>query len=387
MVDTNTTNYDAELYTIKSWDDLNLSTDILRGIYSYGFEEPSPIQCKAIKPIMLGKDVIAQAQSGTGKTATFIISSLSLINVNNNTTQVLLLSPTRELATQTYTVLSNLGSMMKGLNIQNIYNNKYNYSDICYQHIIVSCPGKVLDLLKQNKINGNGVKLIVLDEADELLTDGFKHQIQDMFQYFNNEIQVGLFSATLPDYLESITRQFMRDPVRIYIQPNKLTLDGISQYFVAVQNDTNKYETLKDLYSYISLSQCIIYCNSVKRVVHLYEEMLNDNFPVCCIHSQMDKSARDISFTNFKNGKYRVLISSDITSRGIDIQQVSIVINFDVPNCVHNYLHRIGRSGRWGRKGVGLNFITKYDVDRLRQIENHYSCQITELPSNMECLM
>ena len=386
-MDINTTNYDSELYTIKSWDDLNLSIDILRGIYSYGFEEPSPIQCKAIKPIMLGKDVIAQAQSGTGKTATFIISSLSLINVNNNTTQVLLLSPTRELATQTYNVLCNLGSMMKGLNIQNIYNNKYNYSDICYQHIIVSCPGKVLDLLKQKKINGAHVKLIVLDEADELLTDGFKHQIQDMFQYFNNEIQVGLFSATLPDYLESITRQFMRDPVRIYIQPNKLTLEGISQYFVAVQHDTHKYETLKDLYSYISLSQCIIYCNSVKRVVHLYEEMLNDNFPVCCIHSQMDKSMRETSFTKFKNGKYRVLISSDITSRGIDIQQVSIVINFDVPNCVHNYLHRIGRSGRWGRKGVGLNFITKHDVDRLRQIENHYSCQITELPSNMECLI
>ena len=231
-----------------------------------------------------------------------------------------------------------------------------------------------------------GRKYVILDEADEMLSSGFKEQVYNIFQHFNSNIQVALFSATLPEYINNITTKFMHDPVKIYVKAERLTLEGISQYFVAVEDDKQKYNTLKDLYSVISVSQCIIYCNSVKRVVDLYNAMLEDGFPVCCIHSSMDKAERDHSFADFKSGGSRVLISSNVTARGIDIQQVNVVINFDIPKDVHTYLHRIGRSGRWGRKGVGINFITRRDVSKIKEIEQYYSTQINEMPSNIDSL-
>jgi superfamily II DNA/RNA helicase len=178
----------------------------------------------------------------------------------------------------------------------------------------------------------------------------------------------------------------MRDPVKISVKLEQLTLEGIKQYYVGIEDDRQKYLVLKDIYGFLNVSQTIIYCNSVKRVITLYSSMKEAGYPVCCIHSEMDKLERKESYTDFKNGKYRVLISSNITSRGIDIQQVSIVINFDIPKCVHNYLHRIGRSGRWGRKGVGINFITRRDVAKMKEIESHYSTQITEMPSDLALL-
>jgi translation initiation factor 4A len=175
----------------------------------------------------------------------------------------------------------------------------------------------------------------------------------------------------------------MRNPIKITVQTEMLTLEGISQYYIALDSDRDKYVTLKDLFSFISVSQCIIYCNSIKRVTELYAAMKEDDFPVSCIHSGMDKQTRDTSFVEFKSGKSRVLISSNVTARGIDIQQVSVVINFDVPKSISTYLHRIGRSGRWGRKGVGINFVTKSDISKMKEIEEYYSCQIKELPNDM----
>jgi len=241
-------------------------------------------------------------------------------------------------------------------------------------------------MMNRGYISYKTIKLLIIDEADEMLSTGFKEQVYQIFQYFNANIQVALFSATLPEYIRNMTSKFMRNPVRIYVKAEQLTLEGISQYFVAVEDDRQKYATLKDLYGFMSLSQCIIYCNSVKRVIELYDAMLEDGFPVCCMHSSMDKRARDEAFSEFRLGKYRVLISSNVTARGIDVQQVSTVINFDIPKSIENYLHRIGRSGRWGRKGVGINFITRRDISKLKEIEAHYSCQINELPSNFEAL-
>jgi superfamily II DNA/RNA helicase len=174
----------------------------------------------------------------------------------------------------------------------------------------------------------------------------------------------------------------MRHPVKISVAAEMLTLDGIKQYFVALNDDVEKYATLKDIYQSISLSQCIIYCNSVKRVADLYDAMTEDHFPVCCIHSNMEKGEREASLDQFRAGSARVLISSNVTARGIDVQQVSTVINFDLPRDAHTYLHRIGRSGRWGRKGTGINFITKRDTQMIRDIESYYKTQIDELPAN-----
>ena len=391
----NTTEEDTSeisLHEINSWDELEVSPEILRGIFDSGFDKPSPIQRRAIKPLMDGKDIIGQAQSGTGKTATFTIGALTHVKVEENTTQVLVLSPTRELSIQTANVMKMVGVMMTGLRVQTLVGGSSIDEDASnlknnVPHVIAGCPGRVYDMMRRNHIVSKNIKLIIMDEADEMLSTGFKEQVYNILQNLKNDVQVALFSATLPDYIHSITSKFMRNPVKIYVKAEQLTLEGISQYYVAVEDDMQKYDTLKDLYSFFSVSQCIIYANSVKRVSDLYDAMTEDGFPVCRIHSSMEKKDRDQAFLDFKTGRYRVLISSNVTSRGIDIQQVSVVINFDVPKCVHNYLHRIGRSGRWGRKGVGINLVTRRDMSKLREIEQHYSTQINEMPAALNTLM
>jgi len=376
-------------FEFNTWDDLDIDTDILRGIYAYGFEMPSPIQKKAIKPIIQGRDIIAQAQSGTGKTATFSIAALSILKLKENFTQVLILSPTRELTTQTAKVIGSIGDMMDGLRVQSLFGGSSieESSDFLKKnipHVICGCPGRVNDMMRRDKITSKKIKLVILDEADEMLSSGFKEQVYNILQYLNNDVQIALFSATLPSDIYNITTKIMRNPVKITVKAEQLTLEGIYQYYVAVDDDRQKYTTLKDIFSHISLSQCIIYCNSVKRVSDLFEAMREDGFPVCCIHSGMDKVARQEAFNEFRVGKSRVLISSNVTSRGIDIQQVSTVINFDIPKCVHNYLHRIGRSGRWGRKGAGINFATRRDISKLKEIESHYASEIKEMPPNLD---
>lgn len=391
-VDNNNSEYNEIIPEIQSWDDLDINPKILRGIFAYGFEKPSPIQQKAIKPLVDGRDIIAQAQSGTGKTATFTIGALANVDTDKNTTQVLVLSPTRELAGQTAAVFKGIGAMMDGLKVKTFFGgsdiddrgNVFSNKDV--PHVICGCPGRVFDMMRRDKITTNTIKIVILDEADEMLSSGFKDQIYNIFQYFNKDIQVALISATLPPSVFPIIDKIMRNPVRISVKREMLTLEGIKQFYIAVDDDRQKYLTLKNLFSFLSVSQCIIYCNSVKRVIDLYEAMKEDDFPVCCIHSNMDKRARDTAFNDFKTGQSRVLISSNVTARGIDIQQVSIVINFDLPKCVNNYLHRIGRSGRWGRKGVGINFITRRDISKIQEIEAHYACQIVEMPMELNFL-
>ena len=378
---------EADLQIFNSWDDLNLDPELLRGIYAYGFEKPSPIQSKAINPIKEGRDLIAQAQSGTGKTATFTIGALSRIDIKDNSNQVLILAPTHELAQQISSVVHSLSNMIPGIRIRTVIGGSSIDEDVTNMrknvpHVIVGCPGRVYDMIRRHHINANKLKLVVLDEADEMLSSGFKEQVYSIFKYLNKDVQIALFSATLPENIYLIASKFMRNPVKICVKVESLTLECIKQYYVAVDDDRGKYLCLKDLYQHISVAQCIIYANSVKRVMDLYDAMKEDGFPVCCIHSNMDKGEREKSFKEFRNGVARVLISSNVTSRGIDIQQVSVVINFDLPRDIHNYLHRIGRSGRWGRKGTGINFITRRDIIKMKEIEAYYSTEIQELPAS-----
>ena len=384
-------NYDPS-YIITGWDDLNISENLLRSIHAYGFEEPSPIQTRGIVPIIKGLDTIGQAQSGTGKTATFVIGALARIVLTEKTTQVIMLAPTRELAFQILKVLTGLSRLLDGLKTQLIIGGNPVEEDVnalrkSTPHVVVGCPGRVMDMMRRSHISSNSIKLVVVDEADEMFSSGFKDQIYNIFQFFKKDVQVALFSATLPEDMFTITEQFMRNPVKIKMKTESLTLEGISQYFVALEDDTQKYDTLKDIFSAVTVSQCIIYCNSVRRVAELHEAMREDGFPVCCIHSDMDAEERRTTFDKFTVGEYRVLISSNVTARGIDVQQVSTVINFDLPKDNHTYLHRIGRGGRWGRKGVGISFITKRDVPKIRDIESYYQCQIDEMPGDLSKLM
>ena len=376
-------------FLLKNWDDFDIKPDLLRGIYSLGFENPSPIQSKAILPMVSKRDIIGQAQSGTGKTGTFSIGTLQIIDTSEKNIQAILMAPTHELAKQSASVVEKLGGFMDGLVVQilvggtSIHEDSDNLKKNKPQ-IIVGTPGRIYDMIKRDILNVKYVKLFVIDEADDMLSTGFKEQIYNIFQFFPENVQVALFSATMPDEIMELTKKFMRNPVKITMKSEQLNLECIQQFYVALASDHEKYDALKRLFEFLSVSQCIIYVNSVKRVVDLHNAMNEEGFSVCCIHSSMTKQERDEAFVNFKSGGSRVLISSNITARGIDIQQVSVVINFDIPKCVHTYLHRIGRSGRWGRKGIAINFITRRDVQYMKEIENHYKSNIVELPLNAD---
>lgn len=368
------------------WDDIDLNKNLLRGIYGYGFEHPSPIQKKAIIPMINRRDIIAQAQSGTGKTGAYSISCLQIIDSNVDETQAIILAPTRELARQVETVISSF-SVKLNTRIKLLVGGTSVHNDISelrenIPHIIVGTPGRVYDMLRSDAIDYRNIKLLVLDEADEILSSGFKEQIYNIFQYLNDKTQIGLFSATLPVELETLTRKMLRDPIKILVKKEQVTLEGIKQYYVGIETDEDKFAMLQDIFSVISMSQCIIYCNSITRTEKLFNDMNDNGHPVIRIHSGMSESERKESFNDFKTGKARVLIATDLFARGIDIQQVSYVINFDIPKNVHTYIHRIGRSGRWGRKGVGINLLCRRDQSRLKDIETYYSTLIEEMPMN-----
>ena len=246
--------------------------------------------------------------------------------------------------------------------------------------IIVGTPGRIFDLLSRNCIASDYLKTLIIDEADEMLTPEFKHQILDIKKCFRPNIQTILVSATVPIEIEPILKKLLSDPLRISVKTEQLTLEGIDQYYIAVDSDRDKVACVKDLFGKMVLSHSIVYCNSVSRVEQLVKEMRDDCFPVCMLHGMLNKDERESNLRSFRRGEARVLISSNLTARGIDIQQVSTVINFDVPNCVHSYLHRIGRSGRWGRKGVGISFVGGRDVHNVREIERHYNTEIREMP-------
>jgi len=362
-----------------------LKENLLRGVYAYNFEKPSAIQQRAILPITQGRDVIAQAQSGTGKTATFSIAILQSIDITVLDAQALVLSPTRELATQIQSVVLALGDYMNvqchacigGTSIgEDIKKLEYG------QHVVSGTPGRVFDMIRRRSLRTRNIKMLVLDEADELLNKGFKDQIYEIYRFLPPATQVVLLSATLPYDVLEMTTKFMTDPIRILVKRDELTLEGIKQFFVAVEKEDWKFDTLCDLYDTLTITQAVIFCNTRRKVDWLTEKMRASNFTVSSMHGEMVQKERDTIMAEFRGGTSRVLITTDVWARGIDVQQVSLVINYDLPANRENYIHRIGRSGRFGRKGVAINFVTVDDVRILRDIEQFYSTQIDEMPVN-----
>jgi superfamily II DNA/RNA helicase len=369
---------------VTSFEDLNLKETLLRGVYSYGFELPSAIQQKAILPVLDGHDVIGQAQSGTGKTATFSIGMLQRIDENMEKTQAIILTHTRELALQVKSVATALSNFMNikinltigGISIRDNINELLDNP-----HIVIGTPGRVLDMINKKALSTKYLKLLIVDEADEMLSKIFLNQIYDIFRFLPGNIQVGLFSATMPVDFFDLTNKFMRDPIQILVKTDELTLEGIKQYYINVERNEFKFDTICDLYEKFSVAQSIIYCNS-KKIVDDLDRKLNENgFSVNKIHGRMTQDERNVIMKSFRDGDSRILVSTDLLCRGIDVQQVSVVINYDIPHNVENYLHRIGRSGRFGRKGLALNFMTYYDIKNLHEIEKYYSTQIQELPA------
>jgi translation initiation factor 4A len=381
------TNWDE---CIDSFDGMNLREDLLRGIFAYGFEKPSAIQQRAIKPVVLGKDVIAQAQSGTGKTATFAISILQCLDLSINECQALVLAPTRELAHQSTKVIQNIGDFMS-VKVHACVGGTTIKDDVqklkSGVHVVVGTPGRVNDMIVRRILKLQYVRLFILDEADEMLSRGFKDQIYEVFKFLPENVQCALFSATMPLPVLDVTQKFMREPVRILVKKDELTLEGIKQFFIMIEQEAWKLETLCDLYETLTITQAIIYCNTRRKVDWLTEEMAKKDFTVSAMHGDMEQKERDVIMREFRSGSSRVLITTDLLARGIDVQQVSLVINYDLPNNRENYIHRIGRSGRFGRKGVAINFLNEKDYIDLKDIEKFYNTEITEMPVNVAELL
>jgi ATP-dependent RNA helicase len=379
-----------QLKVFENFEALGLREDLLRGIYAYGFERPSAIQQRAIEPIVAGRDIIAQSQSGTGKTAVFCIGMLQVLNSATNETQMLALSPTRELAEQTQKVCLALGDYMN-VQCHTCIGGKSIGEDIRRLdygvQIVSGTPGRVFDMIQRRSLQTRNLKMLVIDEADEMLNRGFKDQIYDIYRYLPPSIQVVLVSATMPQEVLDMTKKFMNEPVHVLVKRDELTLEGIKQFFVAVEREEWKFDTLCDLYDTLTITQAVIFCNTKRKVDWLSSKMREANFTVSAMHGDMPQKERDAIMAEFRGGSSRVLIATDVWGRGLDVQQVSLVICYDLPNNRELYIHRIGRSGRFGRKGVAINFVKNEDVRILRDIEQYYSTQIDEMPMNVADLI
>jgi translation initiation factor 4A len=374
----------------ESFDEMTIPTNILRGIYAFGFEKPSQIQKKAIMPIIEGHDVLAQAQSGTGKTGTFVIGSLSRIDPEILKPQILVMVPTRELAQQIATVATGIGSYMckGGLRVHTATGGPPVHEDIRAidrgVHMLVGTPGRIYDLLNRKVFATSTIKILVLDEADQMLEDRFREQVHCILSMgFPETTQVALLSATMIPEVVEIATTLLRNPTKILLQAEEVTLEGIKQYYVQVNREEEKLDTLCDLYEHLSISQALIYCSTRQKVEWLSSQMTHRGFDLKYIHGDMDIHERKERMEAFRQGSCRVLISTDLLARGIDVQQVSLVLNYELPIQRENYIHRIGRSGRFGRKGASINIITERERRVQSEIEKYYNTTVLELPASL----
>jgi superfamily II DNA/RNA helicase len=376
---------DVKVYN--TFDEMDLHEDLLQGVYSYGFEKPSEIQKRGIMPIVEGRDLLAQAQSGTGKTGTFTIGALSRVDPSLKAVQVLVLAPTHELAEQHFTAASKIGTFL-GIKCHYAIGGKPVSKDIeaiekgC--QYLIGTPGRIYDLCHRDVLRRDNVRVLVMDEADQMLEDKFQQQIMAILKLgFPKQTRVCLFSATWPPDIVKFTDGLLQDPVRILMPASQVPLEGIKQYFIELEHEDWKFEVLCDIYSQLKVNQAMIFCNKQSRADWLTMKMTDNKLSVECLHGGMSAEERDKKMAEFRDGSSRILITTDLTARGIDVQQVSIVINFDLPSDKANYIHRIGRAGRYGRKGVTINFVGPNETRQKQEIETYWSTVWLPLPQDL----
>jgi translation initiation factor 4A len=381
---------EEEVKVYKTFDSMELPADLLRAIFSHGFETPSAIQQKGIKVIADGRDLIAQACSGTGKTGTFTIGSLARVDPSIKKVQVLCLAPTRELAEQIHCVATSLGEHMN-IKAYAALGKTPVRDDIRALdrgvQFLVGTPGRIYDLMSRRSFTTEHVKVIVVDEADQMLEDRFREQLQCILSLgFPASCRCALFSATMNEDVIEFANGLLIDPVRILIPAEQVTLKGIRQYRVDLEREDWKIEVLLDLYKNLNIAQALIYCNKRQKAEWLAETMTKNGFPITCIHGDMDVKDRMERMKSFRRGETRILISTDLLARGIDVQQVSLVINYELPREIDNYIHRIGRSGRYGRKGTAINLLSSEDMRTMRELEEHYKMTVEPLPQDLSMM-
>jgi len=364
------------------FEDFYLKRELLMGIFEIGYEKPSPIQEEAIPIALTGRDILARAKNGTGKTASFLIPALEKCDGDTNIIQVLILVPTRELALQTSQVCKELG---KHMNIETMVTTggtqlKDDIIRLCNPvHILVGTPGRVLDLAKKNIADLSNCDMVILDEADKLLSVDFQPIIEQLLDFTKKERQILLFSATFPMSVKNFKDTHLPRAHEINLM-DQLTLRGITQYYAFVE-EQQKVHCLNTLFSKLQINQSIIFCNTFKRVELLAKKITELGYSCFYIHARMPQAQRNRVFHEFRSGACRNLVSSDLFTRGIDIQAVNVVINFDFPKNSETYLHRIGRSGRYGHLGLAINLITYEDRFNLYKIEQELGTEIKPIPS------
>ncbi|EEA05571.1 putative ATP-dependent RNA helicase [Cryptosporidium serpentis] len=367
------------------FEDYFLKRELLMGIYEKGFERPSPIQEESIPVALAGKDILARAKNGTGKTAAFVIPLLEKINTKKNTIQGLILVPTRELALQTSSIVKQLG---KHISVQCMVSTGGTSlrDDILRLnnpvHVLVGTPGRVLDLANKKVCNLSGCFMFIMDEADKLLSPEFQPIIEELIEFLPKERQILLYSATFPVTVKGFKDKYLSNAHEINLM-DELTLKGVTQYYAFVE-EKQKLHCLNTLFCKLQINQAIIFCNSVARVELLAKKITELGSSCFYIHARMLQSHRNRVFHDFRNGACRCLVSSDLITRGIDIQSVNVVINFDFPKYSETYLHRIGRSGRFGHLGLAINLITYEDRYNLYRIEKELNTEITSIPVQVD---
>jgi len=385
------TSNETEFPAVSSFDEMGLSEDLLRGIYSMGFERPSAIQSVAIRPLVAKRDVLGQAQSGTGKTGTFGIGLLSRIDPTLRATQALVLAHTHELADQIAKVIRDLSKYMK-INVILAVGGAprhINAREIrSGAHVVIGTPGRVYDLASTGDLSFRDLRAFIVDEADEMLRDRFAEQVGEIVKIgLPTTTTVGLFSATMPDEVRELADEILKNPVRVTLKTAEVKLDGIKQYFVSLQEDSWKLETFCDVFEALPIASSICFVNTKERAERLCTVLTERGFPVSVIYGEpMTQATRKQRMEEFRNGSTRVLIATNLLARGIDVQQVSVVFNFDMPRFEEkeNYIHRIGRCGRFGRKGTAISLLTPAEKDVLDQIASHYAFVPQALPVDLK---
>ena len=369
-----------------NFEDYGLKRELLMGIFEKGFEKPSPIQEEAIPVALTGKDILARAKNGTGKTASFVIPVLEKVRADLSAIQALLLVPTRELALQTAQVTKELGKHIAGLEVMVTTGGTTLRDDIMRLmnavHILVATPGRVVDLAGKGAAKLDRCQIVVLDEADKLLSPEFTQLMEDTYKFLPNNRQSLLFSATFPVTVKDFADRFMRTPFEINLM-EELTLKGVTQYYAFVE-ERQKIHCLNTLFNKLQINQSIIFCNSVNRVELLAKKITQLGYSCYYIHARMQQPHRNRVFHDFRQGNCRNLVCSDLITRGIDIQAVNVVINFDFPKNSETYLHRIGRSGRFGHLGLAVNFVTYDDRYNVYKIEQELDTEIKAIPAEID---
>jgi translation initiation factor 4A len=377
---------DSETPVTASFDEMGLPDDLLRGIYGHGFERPSQIQSRGIVPMVQGRDLIAQAQSGTGKTGTFVIGSLSRVNAAIKKPQVLVLVHVRELAQQIEKVAFKIGSAMKVKVLCAVGGNSLRDDIRSLEEgaqFIVGTPGRIFDLVNRNVLDRSEMRVLIMDEADQMLEDLFYKQVMCILEKgFPSTTTVALFSATMPDKVVEVANKILNDPVRILIPPTAVRLEGIQQFYINLDREDHKFECICDLYKHLNITQAVIFCNKRQKAEMLAEKMAAQGYPITCLHGELEKVERARRMEQVISGSTRVMIATDIIARGIDVQQLSLVINYELPTNTENYVHRIGRAGRYGRKGTTINLLLPEEERAMTEISSVYGMVLTPFPDD-----